>query len=705
MSRVSLLLLILATFLLLNGASARVVNLNTTGEFDTIQAAVDNASDGHHLIVNEGDYTENVLLNKTLTLTANGTVTVNANDTNKPVFNVTAHNTQIRGFTIINGSHGICLDSSNNSIISNNTITSKDTGILLEYSDNCTISNNTVVNNDKVGIHLHESGTNIIINNMVTGNNWDGIGLGGIGGRSSNNIIINNLVTSNGVGVNLATNVRGNIINNNIITNNRVFGMVLGEYAPNTSITNNNISNNNGSGIYLYGSDSCTISNNTITNNNGSGIYLYGSDSCTISNNTITNNEHGIRLLYGPKNSSITSNTITNNTGHGIWLEDASNNTLSNNTVVSNSWDGIILLESYNNTIRNNIISSNRHGIALGSILGGGSGNNTIRNNIISRSTVAGIGLWSSPGNWFAGNYFINNTQQIIGGSVGVNLWNTTEGGNYWSDYTGDDLNGDGTGDSPYSLISGPLDYKPLIVDLMIDDITTASNIIRVRVKNNGKADMTRIDPGARFPVKIRYGTQEFIQYINPLPAKGTKSITQSATLNLGGVMVTVLYNETTHYLGNTSIRDANIRNNRASCIGIADLVNASSTVKSYYERYGRLPANVRIMGQNYSMAQLLYLLCRATVNINAGNLTGIMPRAVGYPTSPGGSYRSGNIYKSEYVSVARNIIDFIKRTGRAPNYVWTSRGRIPFQRLTYMYTKIIRFYGKYHGLPKYVYI
>ncbi|HOQ19306.1 MAG TPA: NosD domain-containing protein, partial [Methanothermobacter thermautotrophicus] len=417
------------------------------------------------------------------------------------------------------------------------------------------------------------------------------------------------------------------------------------------------------------------------------------------------NNENGIHLPYGPKNNSITNNTITNNTGHGILLEGASNNTLSNNTVVSNTRDGIILLESCNNTLSNNIITSNRDGIALGSILGLGSSNNTIRNNIISRSTVAGIGLWASLGNWFVGNYFINNTQQITGGAAGGNFWNTTEGGNYWSDYGGDDLNGDGTGDSPYSLISGPLDYKPLIVDLMINDITTASNIIRVRVKNNGKADMTRIDPDARFPVKISYGTQEFIQYINPLPGRGTTAITQRVSLNLGGVIVTILYNATTHYLGNTSIRDANIRNNRASCIGMGNLVNASSTVKSYYERHGRLPSNVKIMGQNYSMAQLLYLLCRATVNINAGNLSGIIPRAVGYPTSPGGSYRSGNIHKSEYVRVARNIINFINRTGKAPNYAWTGRGRIPFQRLTYMYTKIIRFYGKYNTLPKYVYI
>ena len=143
----------------------------------------------------------------------------------------------------------------------------------------------------------------------------------------------------------------------------------------------------------------------------------------------------------------------------------------------------------------------------------------------------------------------------------------------------------------------------------------------------------------------------------------------------------------------------------KSAGVNIAELVRAASTVKAYYKRYGRLPVNVTISGRSYSMAQLLYLLCKATVNIDAGNLAAIMPRFVGAAPRPNGSYGHGNIYRSEYVRVAKNIIGFIEGKGRAPNYAWTSLGRIPFPQIVYMYGKIIVFYGSHGRLPRYVYI
>jgi hypothetical protein len=68
-------------------------------------------------------------------------------------------------------------------------------------------------------------------------------------------------------------------------------------------------------------------------------------------------------------------------------------------------------------------------------------------------------------------NYFISNDENpyksmlgsntlIIEGDWGTrNLWNKSDKGNFWSDYSGEDLNNDGIGDSPYN-ISGSAESK-----------------------------------------------------------------------------------------------------------------------------------------------------------------------------------------------------------------------------------------------------
>nr|WP_269899817.1 pseudomurein-binding repeat-containing protein [Methanothermobacter thermautotrophicus] len=141
----------------------------------------------------------------------------------------------------------------------------------------------------------------------------------------------------------------------------------------------------------------------------------------------------------------------------------------------------------------------------------------------------------------------------------------------------------------------------------------------------------------------------------------------------------------------------------RSPGISVGQLIDAASRVRAYYGRYGRLPSKVTINGRQHSMAQFLYLLCKATVNINAGNLALISVKSVASPTASSGWYRHGRLYRSSYVRVAKNIISFMDSRGRAPNYAITGLGRIPFQRLVYMYSKIIKFYGTNKRLPNYV--
>ena len=129
------------------------------------------------------------------------------------------------------------------------------------------------------------------------------------------------------------------------------------EMVSNGSLINNNASNSNVYGIFLYYSNNNTISGNTV-NNNLKGIYLGGSDRNTVSGNTANNNLDGI-YLGGSDRNTVSGNTVNNNNENGIRIKDSSNNTISGNTVNNNNENGIRIEDSSNNTISGNTVNNN----------------------------------------------------------------------------------------------------------------------------------------------------------------------------------------------------------------------------------------------------------------------------------------------------------------------------------------------------------
>ncbi|MCE7698030.1 MAG: Ig-like domain-containing protein [Methanobacterium paludis] len=235
------------TTITINATSINTLGIyNTrTGEgFTTIQAAIDsqNTQNGDTITLADGTYTENIVVNKKLTIIpiSGANVSIYPMDPDNNVFNITS--------------------TGSGSIIANLTITGAQTayGIFLNSSDNCTITNNTITDND-FGIYLNNNTNNTITGNNIV-SNWNGIYL------DSSNM---------------------NTVNGNIILENW-----NGIYLSNSN--NNNISGNtltdNWDGIYVNNSNSTIITGNNITFNMG-GIYYYGSNNTVTSENNVTNNE------------------------------------------------------------------------------------------------------------------------------------------------------------------------------------------------------------------------------------------------------------------------------------------------------------------------------------------------------------------------------------------------------------------------------
>lgn len=297
----------------------RVYNQDKNSWHVSIQGAIDNASSGDSIWARSGIYYENIVIDKTITLTGQDrdTTIIMANGTGD-VVNITADWVNVSGFTVNGAGNGI-----------------HDAGIELRNNNNNMISNNNVSNNPNMGIYVTVSSDNIISNNSCF-NNSRGIVIT----SSDGNTVENNTCNSNS---NRGIEIYNNWGGNNMVINNKCFNNTIGvrvSASYDTLVLKNICNANSNVGIELYTSSyNNTISNNTCNKNSVYGIYLHSSPH----NNTISNN-------------------IINNNQKGIFMTDSNDNTIRNNIINSNSQFGINLTSSYSNTIyHNNFINNSIH--------------------------------------------------------------------------------------------------------------------------------------------------------------------------------------------------------------------------------------------------------------------------------------------------------------------------------------------------------
>ena len=344
---------------------ATVHNVDTTFNYDTIQAAIDapQTSEGHTILVEAGTYYEHVTVDKSVSLIGENrnTTKIDGNVTGTLVY-VNASNVNVSGFTIQNSGKewldsGIYLESCTGCNISGNIVADNRYGIYLDYYTSLnSLSNNIIINNEYSGIILVLSSNNTLLGNALHNNNR------GVELVSSSRIFLSdNVVTNNSHGISLWESFNNSLVNN-IITNNYYEGVHLDSSSNNNTLSMNTITNSY-HGIFTSGSSNNSLSKNIISNNRH-GVYLYESSNNNMvsGNNVATNNEYGI-VLFESLNNHITANNITNN-GSGIFLDDSDSNTIVDNNLTNND-EGLNLKFSGGNTLRNNNIANNRWNFAV----------------------------------------------------------------------------------------------------------------------------------------------------------------------------------------------------------------------------------------------------------------------------------------------------------------------------------------------------
>ena len=379
------------------------------GDYTSIQDAIDNATDGDTIRVWDGVYKENIIVNRSLSLTGNGTKsTFVIGVCIEPTISMIANNSEISNFNISNDQDkrfgsAIFVNAMDCRIIGN-SCWNTNKGIDVFYSNETIIQENDCISNYDVGIKLYYSNRNTILSNNCSDNRI-GIKLF----ESHENRIINNSCQDNypdfldGIGIDLDTS-SDNEISRNKCANNE-FGGIIIDRSMNDVVSGNNCTEN-GYGIYIDdGKDSGhKIFNNSLMKNNWTGILMSSSSNVEIRNNKCEQNDYGIEFRHLCSGNSINNNSLSNNS-IGYFMEgDSNTNSISNNYFGYNQ-NGMVIEHSNFNEFFSNYIQNNYDvGMKFHS-----SNNNSLIVNTIINNSVGILIEGRSKNNFGFANIFRDN--------------------------------------------------------------------------------------------------------------------------------------------------------------------------------------------------------------------------------------------------------------------------------------------------------
>ena len=313
--------LILAFLLFAAGSAARADILYVGGQsqFQTISSAVMAAQSGDEIVVSAGNYTENIILNKSLTLTGEtGAELVGPGQGS--VITVDADRCVIRNLTVRH---------------SGGDLRAEDAGILLRSRGN-TVENNRLID-ILFGIYLYNSEDNLIRGNHITGRKELEAGERGAGlhlWNSANNRLEGNVISETRDGIYVQSSPR-NVMNGNDVSNLR-YGLHFMSSDDNTF--EGNLFHDNIAGAAIMYSQRIKLRGNSFVHNRGFssfGILFQDCRQCIAEENLIANNATGV-FLEALRDSVVRNNTISENDVAAQVFSSSENNTFTRNNFVDN---------------------------------------------------------------------------------------------------------------------------------------------------------------------------------------------------------------------------------------------------------------------------------------------------------------------------------------------------------------------------------
>jgi len=311
---------------------ATVHNLNSTYNYDTIQAAI-NANqtlDGHTIFIDEGTYYETVHVSKAISLVGRDSkmTIIDGNQTGGGVHimadNVLLCNVSIQKCRTWGLNSAILIEESSNCRILDTIVINNTKGIFLFYSTNSTISGN-LISNCEFSFGVHGEELIDFIHSIDSSNLVDGKP-------------IYYLLNQTGVAINPSTHPN--------------VGYLALVNSLNVTVEDLELTRNWEGLVCAYTNES-TIRGVSLVKNIV-GLHLTGSSHNTISENNLIENGFGLGIVGGgvaltySSGNSIIGNQIAENNYYGVVVDDSSHNSIYHNCFVENKNKQILSFKSTN---------------------------------------------------------------------------------------------------------------------------------------------------------------------------------------------------------------------------------------------------------------------------------------------------------------------------------------------------------------------
>jgi parallel beta-helix repeat protein len=137
-------------------------------------------------------------------------------------------------------------------------------------ANNVTVRNNLIQNNGVMGLHMSNSQSSVVENNVISGNNTTNV----------------NQLAEGGFKADRSTGLK---VRRNMFFANKGAGLWLDIQSENSTIVNNELAGNTGSGFFFEISNSATIASNRFYSNGG-GVHLQNSTNVKIYSNSFRSN-------------------------------------------------------------------------------------------------------------------------------------------------------------------------------------------------------------------------------------------------------------------------------------------------------------------------------------------------------------------------------------------------------------------------------